>query len=390
MIFPSFTLESNIPYGNNLDYNGLAQDLFLDIYRPEGDTETYRPLIIVVHGGSFVAGSKTGLDVVPFCKDFARMGYVVASIQYRLGVPLSFNLAIPFKNAVLRGTHDSRAAVRFFRRDFAENANAYGIDPDKIFIAGSSAGAINALHLAYMDTEDEIAQEVDQSLPGLGGGVEGNSGNAGYASTVSGVVNIAGALSSLDLMQEGDAPVCSFHGTGDSVVPYGEDMLTVGGFFDIDTVYGSSVIDPRAEELGIDHCFSVQWLQGHVPHVTNVAYYDTLRSISSNFLSHLVCPEIELDCAYRTIDIVSSLLEYSSSEAKIWPNPASTEIHVQAHSPKGGSFLILDLTGQRVRSGLIKQGEQVISLDGLPNGLYLLQLQDERGLKTLRFHKSAS
>ena len=388
MIFPEFTLTSNVLYGNNLNYQGLAQDLYLDVYEPSGDTETARPLIVVCHGGSYVAGSKTGTDVVPFCRDMARMGYVVASIQYRLGVPLSFDLEVPFKQAVLRGVHDSRAAVRYFRKDVAENGNQFNIDSEKIFFAGSSAGAINALHLAYMDTEAEIALYVDQSAAGLGGGVEGESGNAGYSSTVSGVINIAGALAGLDLMQEGDAPVCSFHGTGDSVVPYGEDMLTISGIIDIDTVYGSSVIDVRAEELGLEHCFFVQWLQGHVPHVTNVAYYDTLRSISSNFLSHLVCPDVELDCEYRSIDIVSSVPEFVLTDPKLWPNPATSEIHIQSGSRKGGSFMILDLTGQKVRSGQLGSAEKVISLEGLPNGLYLFQLSDERGMRTMRFHKA--
>jgi hypothetical protein len=388
MIFPGFTVTSDVLYGNNINYQGLAQDLFLDIYRPEGDTEISRPLIVVCHGGSYVSGSKTGLDVVPFCRDMAKMGYVVASIQYRLGVPLTFDLEGPFKEAVLRGTHDSRAAVRFFRKNVAENGNQYGIDPDKIFFAGSSAGAINALHLGYMDTEAEIAQYVDQSAPGLGGGVEGVSGNAGYSSEVSGIINIAGAIASPDLMQEGDAPVCSFHGTGDTVVPFGTDMLTISGIIDIDTVHGSSIIDARAEALGIEHCFTVQWLQGHVPHLTSALYYDSLRSISSNFLSHLVCPQFELDCEYRIIDIATSLPEFQVTESKIWPNPASTELHILSGTKRGGNFMMLDVTGQKVRSGILGATEKVVSLEGLPNGLYLLQLEDERGMRTMRFHKS--
>ena len=55
---------------------------------------------------------------------------------------------------------------------------------------------------------------------------------------------------------------------------------------------------------------------------------------------------------------------------------------------RGGNFMMLDVTGQKVRSGILGATEKVVPLEGLPNGLYLLQLQDERGMRTMRFHKA--
>ena len=390
IIFSDFTVESNIIYGSNIDYLGGTQELKLDVYRPEGDSETDRPLLIMVHGGAYVTGSKTGTDVVPLCQDFARMGYVVASIQYRLGVNFFGDLSTEFAQAVLRGTHDSRAAVRFFRKDVAENGNSYGIDPEQIFMAGVSAGAFNALHLAYLDTEAELSAYVDQSIAGLGGGVQGETGNDGYSSEVTGIINISGALADPELMQEGDTPVCSFHGTGDTVVPFATDMLTLAGIFDVDTVYGSATIDARAEELGLEHCFFVQFLEGHVPHEDNAFHYDTLRSISTNFLSHFVCPDTELDCEYRVLDIVSSVEEIDVDVARIWPNPAERELNINLGHVKSAQFTILDLTGQEVKRGQIQQGNATLSVDGLKTGLYLLQVSDHSGTRTFRFHKSGN
>jgi para-nitrobenzyl esterase len=83
-IFSSVDVTSNIVYGNNVTFNNSASILKLDVYRPTGDTDTLRPLIIFAHGGSFVGGSKTGNDMIPLCTDFAKMGYVTASIDYRL------------------------------------------------------------------------------------------------------------------------------------------------------------------------------------------------------------------------------------------------------------------------------------------------------------------
>src|SRR5690554_4493918 len=85
-IFTNLDITTDIQYGTNLNYDGTNQDLFLDIYQATGDTQTDRPLIIFIHGGSFVFGSKSGLDVVPLTNSFAKKGYVTSSISYRLGM----------------------------------------------------------------------------------------------------------------------------------------------------------------------------------------------------------------------------------------------------------------------------------------------------------------
>ena len=93
-----------------------------------------------------------------------------------------------------------------------------GIDPDRIYFAGVSAGGFIGLHLAYVDDESEIPPQVDQEAPGMGGGMEGESGNPGYSSTVAGVVNIAGALKTVDYLSPGDRPWYPF--TAPTMVRY--------------------------------------------------------------------------------------------------------------------------------------------------------------------------
>ena len=51
-------------------YNDLEHEM--DIYTPQGDTETNRPLIIYMHGGSFYLGDKSMTDCVDFCESFAK------------------------------------------------------------------------------------------------------------------------------------------------------------------------------------------------------------------------------------------------------------------------------------------------------------------------------
>ena len=124
----------------------------MDVYTPNGDTETNRPLILFIHGGSFYGGDKTNQDCRDFCTSFAKRGYVAASVNYRL---VSFlNIASFLTNqdeqyeAVLKATSDVKAAIRYFRKDFI-SGNTFGIDTSTIFVGGSSAGGVTAIHLAY-------------------------------------------------------------------------------------------------------------------------------------------------------------------------------------------------------------------------------------------------
>ncbi len=184
-IFSDFTKTSNLQYGSNVDKNGSSTDLFVDIYQPDGDTLTDRALIIMAHGGSFIGGDKAGADVVPICEDLSKKGYVVASISYRLGmnnIPFPGPDSADATEAVYRAVQDGRAAVRYFRKDFSENNNSFGIDTSMIFFGGVSAGGFTALHLAYLDENSEIPAYIDTvGQPGLDGGLEGNSGNPGYS-----------------------------------------------------------------------------------------------------------------------------------------------------------------------------------------------------------------
>ena len=131
-VFDQVEVTQGVFYGANTGSSGANEELDMDIYRPAGDGELNRPVVILAHGGFFLAGSNDGVDVVPLCEDLARMGYVAASISYRLGIDNVFDLETSLQEAVLRGVHDAKAAVRYFRRTHAEEGNPWGIDPSRI------------------------------------------------------------------------------------------------------------------------------------------------------------------------------------------------------------------------------------------------------------------
>ena len=154
-VFPSATTTTHT-YATKPDLiSGLPVELRLDVYQPAGDDDTVRPLIVWVHGGGFSGGNR-GTMAGP-SRDYARLGYVTATISYRLdpgnqclqvqaglltGAQLIAERA-RCERAILGARDDAASAVAWLRA----NAVTFGIDPTRVAIGGSSAGAITAIHV---------------------------------------------------------------------------------------------------------------------------------------------------------------------------------------------------------------------------------------------------
>ena len=135
-VFDSYVKTENVVYGNAPDlpfiflfeWNTYDIDLDMDIYEPEGDTLTNRPVIIFIHTGAFFSGHNELDDVVALSISAAKRGYVAVSINYRLG--LNILSTYSGERAVYRGVQDASAAVRYLR----EFHDIYSIDYENIFI----------------------------------------------------------------------------------------------------------------------------------------------------------------------------------------------------------------------------------------------------------------
>lgn len=382
-IFTNFDLTADIVYGNNVTWNNSGtEDLELDVYEPAGDTESERPLLIFIHGGTFIAGSKEGSDVKPLAEMFARKGYVTSSMNYRLGMNnlLSGPDESDASEAVMRATQDAKAAVRFFKRSVVENANPYGIDTNHIYLVGSSAGGFTALHLAYLDEVSEIPAFIDMSDPSLQGGLEGETGNLGYTSTVTGIINLAGALGDVNWIQAGDTPVLSLHGSEDGTVPFGTDMISVG-FTEIMEVDGSQTIHNHAESIGLKHCFKPFWGAGHIPHDGSAQYTDTTQAFMTQFLLHFVCGDAEHCYDYST----SSLEDLSKGSLQLYPNPVSTKMTLTSDF-NINSYIIQDINGRIVDEAELNNTKSTtINTSKLNNGIYFIKVHSYFGTETKKF-----
>ena len=254
-IFEEVTKTEDVVYANAPDlpflflfeWNTIDTDLDMDIYAPTGDTLTNRPVIIFLHSGSFFAGNNEADDMVDLSIASAKRGYVAVSMEYRLG--LNILSTYSGERAVYRGVQDASAAIRYLR-EFHEE---YNIDPDKIFIWGSSAGSFIGLHLAY-------SQEEERPESTFGGGNDPDlgcidcAGNTySHYSRPNALVSCWGAIGGLDWIDiEDNIPTLMFHGDLDLIVPIGSGFpFTIN--ITLPVVYGSSLIHDRLNELGIEN-----------------------------------------------------------------------------------------------------------------------------------------
>lgn len=202
--------------------------LTMDVYYPETEDLTSRPLLMLIHGGAFFNGDKDSEGLVQWSEHFASMGYVVANINYRIGfIPLTpYNV----DRAGYRAVQDAYAAMCYMLR----HAQKYKINPDLLFVGGSSAGGITALNLAFMRNWNRPqCTRGDFSLDFFGffddlGDIE--SVNAAMAPTdrtrfhIKAVVNMWGAVHDIEMLENSKrTAILSFHGDADSVVAYNYD-----------------------------------------------------------------------------------------------------------------------------------------------------------------------
>lgn len=384
-LFPTVKVDTGILFGeaeqtadlSGPDYtpNLFTQKLYMDIYQPEGDAETNRPVIVLAFGGAFVFGTRTDAYMVDLCTRYAQLGYVTVSIDYRLTRELALKMvtmdSTAAPRAVLKGTHDMKAAIRFMRKSALADGNPYGIDPNQIYAGGLSAGAFCALHAAYLDRMDEVP-EIIKSYAESHGQVEGMSGSASYSSEVAGVISFSGALGDSIWLEAGDVPLVSTHGTADAVVPYGSDSVTILGInYPVD---GSSSIHKRANHVGVRNAFYTYNGASHAPESSSVAYRDTGFAFTRDFMYQLVCDH----------STAINQKQGNATSVQVYPNPATTSFTIKTGTDLPDAISIIDMTGKTVRSYIGKEVLATIEINDLAKGLYVVNSRSDGNISTTK------
>lgn len=237
---PSFEIaeERDVVYGEATGYWTESQDgpkgkssflfkkrgrpkpleLKLDLYLPKGDERESRPLLLMMHGGAYFVGHKDELGQQEWCRYFASLGYVAASIDYRMGYHIR-------KKDITRAEDDAHedaaAALSYLlgREDLR-------IDRDQVYLAGTSAGAAISLRLAYEDASEDRDFRIRA------------------------VANLWGYVNDIEVLTRASVPILSFQSEHDPVVPYKKGYPLNASTL-ISKAWGTYSIHEKALSLGI-------------------------------------------------------------------------------------------------------------------------------------------
>ncbi len=213
-----------------------------DLYEPANDSLKNRPLIIWMHGGGFKYGTKDAKEIKIWGNAFAKHGFVVAAINYRLSKKHPVRKFKDLVEACYDNIDDVGQAVNFFK----SNANKFNIDTNKIILGGNSAGAVIALQAVYSNRAD--LQNVIDSNKTIA-----NTGNYNPFHAAA-IINFWGALFDDDWLNRTNLPIVSVCGAKDKIVP----VTTKGVAF-----FGSVDIHRKADMLHIPNNIKVYDDYGH-------------------------------------------------------------------------------------------------------------------------------
>ena len=218
-LFQNVRTVANVVY---LRANGWEGKL--DVYAQR--TQTSTPVVIYIHGGGWVRGTKDGsvLSALPYL----AMGYSVVNVEYRLADVSLAPAAI----------EDCRCALRWV----VGHAKDYNFDVGRIVIAGASAGGHLALTTGMIPTSagfDRICQEQGEpriaaivdffgitDVADLLDGPNKKPFPETWPYTVQWLGNqanrdaVAKAASPLTYVRAGVPPTIAIHGDADPLVPY--------------------------------------------------------------------------------------------------------------------------------------------------------------------------
>jgi predicted esterase len=338
----------------------------MDIYTPDGDTVTNRPVIIYLHGGVFTTGNKNLPDCVDFCTAYAKKGYVAISANYRLSSN-SVLFAIDTEeqyNTVLKSVSEVKAAVRYLRKEY-DNGNSIGIHPDGIFLAGYSAGAVLAIHLDYLDEISDLPTSpinVQDLVSNIGGSLEGDAGNNGYSSEVSGIVSFAGGINNLSWIDSNDKPIVFVHGTNDFTVNY-----NCGPGINIPTVLnlcGMNAMKPALDNTDILNDTMIYINGGHG--WAGTGHANPLFTQAVDFSTDFLYPLLPCNNSSVGISEIEDII-------KQYPNPAKDIVHYSS-GKKIEEIVIYNQIGHIKNKIIVNNTEYDVDLTDFERGIYYLKL----------------
>jgi dienelactone hydrolase len=433
-----FRRENDILYGTAINYAGNEEQMFLDLYKPIGDNNLNRPLLVLVHGGAWIAGSRNEQEIQLLAKWYAKFGYVVASVSYRLGfhpstgngsntatcplVTAESNCVYPADSAEMvralyRAMQDVKGAIRYLKGRAVEDS----VCVSNVFLAGVSAGGFNALAAAMLDVDSEKpnlagslspapgpattlgychnyfnlqGSNISLSRPDLGS-IDGEIALNGFNSRVKGIANYYGGMME-NLLELSNGPLPAlylFHQTNDVVVAcnytrllgeFSFGCLAPLGFLGCQQIwntpraYGSCGIQALIVNNNYPIQFTADIVQNGGPNCLADPPGHSLLSIyqRAKNAATFFAPLIAEDSSCLTTGVNNVQRSFS-----IQPNPTTNWFSVLS-SDAPASLHVFNLEGRMVFAASQEALEaNTFQVDHLLAGVYYITLQQKNGAK---------
>ena len=345
---------SNVVYGSAIDYQGTTTTLILDIYFPDQNVDLFnlRPLVLMIHGGGFVAGDKD--DRKTECITLAQKGYVAATINYRLG----WNTGPQNIQAIYRAHQDANASLRYL----ASNYSTYGIDTNWIFIGGSSAGAITANNVNYTSQN-----EWNILFPGIETmlGSLDTSGNT-YTNSfdLKGIFNNWGAVPINSIQSSEMIPQIAFHGELDQTVDIDTATSLIGSRSIHYALLSNNICsDITIDSVGNHGIFTDQ--AGAIFRASKASCF--FRSVFCNDCQDVYTTDsIPANCS-STVGLGETII---LDKILAYPNPVKEVLTIEG-VPKNTFVTIYNIMGELIRTEEYING---INFSSLKQGIYVVQV----------------
>jgi para-nitrobenzyl esterase len=356
-------------------YDGTTDSLRLNLFKPVGDGQTERPLVIVIHGGGFINGHRNEMN--DLCQGMASMGWAVATISYRLGYYGTGILDAPyaydgdeFSRAIYRAMQDTKGAIRFLKERHLQDSTS----TTNVLLTGFSAGGFAALHAAYLDTPEEkpvaagAIGDVQHFFniyqrPDLGP-IDGTLNQNGHDASVLGLASIFGGLLDVAMIESADDPALyMYHQTGDPVVGCGVQQpywgIPLGPSGNLPWTFGSCAIDTHVQ--GLD--FAPGRYQFHLHNGNDHDIHDPMGVMveSLQWMRELFC------------GANVSVEEVSGRSLALFPNPSDGRFTlVLPEGEQVAHVQVFDRAGARVAEFHLRDG--VMDLGHLADGVYVMRV----------------
>ncbi len=363
-VFDEVVTTEAVPFSSAIrEGETTPTTLYLDFYEPEGDTMAARPLVITVFGGAFVTGSRDYVDMVAYCTRLAKLGYVTASIDYRLLSWMQLSESALMRDAYM-AAQDVSSAIRFFKLHNED----YRIDPERIFLLGNSAGSIAILAEMFIGEEERPEQTFTE--PDLGTmHSAGFEEYAGISPQVAGAIPHWGGVNALDVIDvEEYTPICMIHGTEDLTVPFDSGYCFSNFSLPyMPYMYGSHAIASHLESMGVTD-FEFHPFEGE----EHAFYYNATYQLDEEKFGW--CFNITRDFLWAHLGWPTSTQEATMQEVTLYPNPVTASIVFHGDGLlKNGPYQlqVLDVSGREMANVLVSSPHFSIDVSGWPSGVYV-------------------